>query len=282
MWRRRADVPSLLAHKRSVLEAVQMTPIYHFPTADLLFTVNRNRELRTMTWVAFQNDLFNFVEIMERPDGAAMFGVFVTLVLIASRSKQRWHLVDGLGRPYTAAGLARLSRLPVKAVEEGIRLLLEIGMLAAITSQEGATAPHQGATAPHDTAAETQAAATAPHLQTVQTDERDVTDERNAQTSRAPADDDQSLENPFSKFFEELYRRHPKRVNRVVSQEEAFRLYQSWNGNAEQMMAEVTRVHEAWCVSEAWKRQGGRFVPSLDRWLQDRAFEREPEGADEW
>ena len=78
-----------------------MNRTLYFSSAAQMFEVNRNRELRTMAWVAFGNDLLIYVELVDRPDGAAIFGCFVMLVLIASRAKVRWHLVDH--RPLTNA-----------------------------------------------------------------------------------------------------------------------------------------------------------------------------------
>jgi hypothetical protein len=124
-------------------------PTLHFPHGSELFEVNRNRELRAMSWVAFGNDLSNYIDIMDRPNGAAVFGCFVILVLIASRSKTCWHLVDHLGRPYSAAALSRLSRLPVDVMEETIALLIELGVLAAIIPQCDAVIPHPSAAKPH-------------------------------------------------------------------------------------------------------------------------------------
>jgi hypothetical protein len=42
--------------------------------------------------------------------------------------------------------------------------------------------------------------------------------------------------------------------------------------NPAALAAEIERVHEAWCASEDWRKQGGRYAPELHRWLRERRW----------
>src|SRR5579863_6803247 len=107
-------------------------PLYFFPKAREWFEVNRTREVKTLSWIPFPADMTLFLEITDRPDGPAMFGCFVALLLVAARSKLRWHLQDDFRRAHTAESLARIIGMPVKVIEETLRLLIEIGMAETV------------------------------------------------------------------------------------------------------------------------------------------------------
>ncbi len=91
------------------------------------------------------------------------------------------------------------------------------------------------------------------------------------------SDRSSSVETPVSAFIEKLYARHPKKRNRISAQGEACRIYQSLNGNAATVLAEIDRVHALWCDTDEWKKQNGRFAPPLDQWLSDHGWTKEPD-----
>lgn len=130
------------------------------------FENNRTRELKRLDWVPIPNSMDGdgYTELVEHPNGAAHFGVWIALVEVASRCDPRGTLSrDGATgvKPHCFDSLARITRLPEKIIREAMPRLLSIGWveLQAIatnevikTSQDDATAPHLLATAPQDVA----------------------------------------------------------------------------------------------------------------------------------
>ena len=94
---------------------------------------------------------------------------------------------------------------------------------------------------------------------------------------RVHVDDDAGIETPVSRFVEALYARHPKKKNLPLVQSTVVTMYEKWNGDAAEMMAEIARVHALWCDSDEWKKQNGRYAPPLDQWLVDRGWTKEPD-----
>ena len=45
-------------------------------------------------------------------------------------------------------------------------------------------------------------------------------------------------------------------------------------------LAEIEAIHAAWCKTEDWTKNNGRFAPSLASWLGDRGFLHWPNGAE--
>jgi len=125
---------------------------------------NRSRELKRMLWVSVPNDLSSdsFVELVSHEDGPAHLGVWMALLMVASRAKLRGFLVSGNGHPHTPESLARLTRLPQAVVSNAIERLLAIGLLEngeGKSHRENKLPPHPGAGTPRDTAGKPQASA---------------------------------------------------------------------------------------------------------------------------
>jgi hypothetical protein len=127
---------------------------------------NRSRELKRMLWVSVPNDLSadSYVELVSHEDGAAHLGVWIALLMVASRAKPRGSLVWGNGQPHTPESLARLTRLPQSVVSTAIERLLAIGLLESgegksrkknrLTPHPGAGNPQDAARKPHEGAVE--------------------------------------------------------------------------------------------------------------------------------
>ena len=96
-----------------------------------LYENNRSRELGKTSWFPIPNDLsaYSYVETRRHADGAAHFGVWNALLMVASKAKPRGLLIREDGQPYTAESLARVTRLPHDVIEACIARLLEIGLL---------------------------------------------------------------------------------------------------------------------------------------------------------
>src|SRR4051812_4872193 len=87
---------------------------------------NRSRELKRLLWVSVANDLSadSYVELVSHEDGAAHLGVWIALLMVASRAKARGSLVWGNGQPHTPESLARLTRLPQAVVCTALKRLV--------------------------------------------------------------------------------------------------------------------------------------------------------------
>jgi len=129
-----------------------------------LYENNRSRELGKTSWFPIPNDLsaYSYVELVAHAHGAAHFGVWNALLMVASKAKPRGLLIREDGQPHTAESLARVTRLPRDVIEACIARLLEIGLLetgdnkprkksklrshpSAGNPQEPAASPQEGA-----------------------------------------------------------------------------------------------------------------------------------------
>jgi hypothetical protein len=118
---------------------------YRIVDWDKNFENNRTRGMKEMQWVPITNrmDGAGYTELVEGPKGAARLGCWIAIVEIASRCPVRGTLVRESGTKVRESGtllpkdLARISRLPVDALEDAISKLLEIQWLEEIP-QEGA------------------------------------------------------------------------------------------------------------------------------------------------
>jgi len=129
-------------------------PLLRVRDWDKLYENNRSRDLGRTSWFPAPNDLSadGYAELVTHPDGAALFGAWNALLMVASRAKPRGHLVREDSRPHTAESLSRVTRLPESLVSTAIQRLLEIHLLetqgdkprrkSQLTSQRGARIPH--------------------------------------------------------------------------------------------------------------------------------------------
>ncbi|HXP86856.1 MAG TPA: hypothetical protein VN841_19160 [Bryobacteraceae bacterium] len=131
-----------------------------------LYENNRSRDMKRTNWFPAPNDLSadSYVELVSHEDGAAHLGVWIALLMAASRATPRGFLVSGGGRPHTAESLARLTRLPETVIRTAIQRLLAIGLLeirgekppkkSRLTPHPRAERPQDGATKPQEGAVE--------------------------------------------------------------------------------------------------------------------------------
>lgn len=133
---------------------------------DTLYENNRSRELTRTTWVPVPNDLSAdwYVELASHEEGAAHFGVWNAILMVASRCSPRGLLRREDGRPHTSESLARMARLPQAVVEATLARAIEFGLLETLGSKPrkknelpshpGAAKPQQAAPTSHQGAAE--------------------------------------------------------------------------------------------------------------------------------
>jgi hypothetical protein len=127
-----------------------------------LFENNRTKELKRLDWVPIPNRMDGdaYTELLDdHPNGAAHLGVWLALVLIASRCDPRGTLLresrtrlresrtclrDGdEGTAHTSQSLARMSHLPAGLIDEAIPRLIKIGWVELIDREHGTSEiPH--------------------------------------------------------------------------------------------------------------------------------------------
>lgn len=86
--------------------------------------------------------------------------------------------------------------------------------------------------------------------------------------SRAP--ENGAVESDFADAVERMYALHPKKKDLVLIPQS---LERAGNRLA---IAEIEAAHSAWCEHEDWRKENGRYCPSLAKWLDDRGYERMP------
>ena len=69
---------------------------------------------------------------------------------------------------------------------------------------------------------------------------------------------------------ESMYALHPKKKDLPLLPEALE------NSCKVKPLAEIMRVHALWCGTEDWRKNNGRFAPSLPQWLVDRGYTQEP------
>lgn len=102
-----------------------MAPLYRIKDWESVFENATTRKLKSLLWVPIptRQDGDGYTAVVNHPNGAAHYGVFVALVCIASRCTPRGDLVRGNGEPHTAASLARICRMSEAVVGEAINHL---------------------------------------------------------------------------------------------------------------------------------------------------------------
>jgi hypothetical protein len=108
-----------------------MQNVYFIPSWDKKFENSQSRKIKKLTWVPIPVDFDeDYLELVVRPNGAAYFGVWMVIVMIAAKCSTRGTLAWSNGLPMSAANLAHISRMPLKLLEKVLPVLMEIGLLA--------------------------------------------------------------------------------------------------------------------------------------------------------
>ena len=85
--------------------------------------------------------------------------------------------------------------------------------------------------------------------------------------------------------FAALYEKHPRKTKRYLAETAVAAIFAPLVGTDRTRTAsEIVTVHAAWCDSEEWTKESGRFAPALDRWLTEQRWKDglPPKAADEW
>lgn len=98
---------------------------------DAQFEVNRTRDRKNTTWLAWSNRLDgdSYVDIVSHENGAAYLGVWAAILMIASRSRERGRLLRDDGEPHTATSISLISRMPLALVEEAVARFVTLRLM---------------------------------------------------------------------------------------------------------------------------------------------------------
>lgn len=128
-------------------------PTYSIVKWGELYENNRTRELANLRWVPIPNshDSDSYNELVDRKNGAALFGAWIAIVQLASRCKVRGVLTRDNGEPHDSKSIARITRLPIPTIEEALLVCnVECKWLEINAPQEGATIPQASAGFPQE------------------------------------------------------------------------------------------------------------------------------------
>lgn len=128
--------------------------IYRIKKWNDLYENNRTRDMKFMAWVPLPNrhDGDGYTTLIDRPNGAALFGAWVAIVQVASRCEPRGTLLRDGAEPHDSTSLSRMTRIPAKVIQEMLTVCTnECKWLEISEAQEGAEKPQEGATIPHPT-----------------------------------------------------------------------------------------------------------------------------------
>src|SRR5205085_2332029 len=113
---------------------------------------NRSRELKSLEWVPIPNrqDGDGYTLLVDRPNGAALFGAWIAVVQVASRCEPRGTLLRDAATAHDSSSLSRMTRIPKEVIEQMLSVCTEetkwLETLEQYPSpQEGATIPQEGA-----------------------------------------------------------------------------------------------------------------------------------------
>ena len=106
-----------------------------------LYENSETRRRKQLGWVLTPNrhDSLGYCRLMAKgEEGCLIFGVWNVLLQLASRGTEevRGYFVDDLGNPYSILDISIKTRVPETALEKSIPILIEIGWLIELSSEE--------------------------------------------------------------------------------------------------------------------------------------------------
>ena len=111
------------------------SPLYRIADWDKHFENNRSRVLQRLLWVPIPNkqDGDGYIELVEdHPNGAAHYGAWCAIVLVASKCEPRGTLQREEGVPHTPKTLSRKCRIDPDVLGEALPRLVKIGWVEEI------------------------------------------------------------------------------------------------------------------------------------------------------
>lgn len=128
---------------------------YRIKNWDEHYENNRTRDLKVLNWVPIPNKLDSdgYTLIMEKKNGAAIFGAWIACVEVASKCRPRGTLVRDSNTPHNLESLSRITRMQKSIIKEMLDICTnECKWIEHIDLQSGAIIPQDNAIISQDTA----------------------------------------------------------------------------------------------------------------------------------
>ena len=108
---------------------------YRVKDWDHWFENHRTRDLKNLWWVPVPNWLNSetYAEVLDRPEGAEVFGIWMMCVFSAGKSRLSGALARETCEPHDFASLARAFRVQSSAVENALKTLCEVGWMEHVS-----------------------------------------------------------------------------------------------------------------------------------------------------
>jgi hypothetical protein len=227
-----------------------------------IYENHRTRELKDIKWVPVPNKLDGdgYTALMDHPNGAAHYGAWMAMLLIASKCSERGLLCVAGPRgkaPMTARIFARLSRLPAETFEEVIPRLLsdDIYWLEEVDLQQDTGVREIGAEK-RDVGAEKRDPCA---------EVRDATAEERKKEGKEGREDSTCPD--LTPIAKRIHARHrPGRKGTLQAYERTLAQFVSGAVDPLREAQSLDARHAQNCESDEWTRESGRFVPGLDKW----------------
>lgn len=237
-----------------------------------LFENNRTRELKKLDWLPLPNDLSSdgYTELITHKRGPSHFAVWIVLLQLASRCEPRGFLLRSNGLAHDFGSISRVTRIPVKLIEEAVQRLLDIGWLE--TKELSGEISHPAAAKPQE-----------PDASRARVPEGKERREENAPTYAQP--DAEACGLPVDRLFDaaevflRMWARHPKRSDRILAEQVFTQLLAEFPVDPAGRARQIEQGHATWCASDDWQREGGRFAPKLVNFLRSGDWAEVPRGA---
>lgn len=241
-----------------------------------------SRKLNKLTWVPIQNkhDGKSFRRLMRLPDGLAIFGAFIILVELASKSPKasRGLLTDSDG-PLTLPDISDKTGMSQEIIRRSLEVLSskDIAWIEEKILPESPDAPPQPPEDPGNPPGYIEGDGRVGNGST----EQDITEKPAERASvptpqkSAPLEDPNLKESDPGYWVERLYGRHPKKKDLVLVAPELWKVWQNAS-NPLDKMREVDAGHITECASAEWLKDDGRWCPTLAKWITDRGWTKQP------
>jgi len=134
-----------------------MKPCYRIKNWNQIYENNRTRDLKKLQWlpIPVKLDGDGYTNIMTdeeghpRKNGPAIFGTFIAVIEVAASCDNialRGTLLRSSGEPHDFASLARITRIPIKLIEDMFSFCtVSIKWIEIIDLETGAGMPHDSA-----------------------------------------------------------------------------------------------------------------------------------------
>ena len=134
-----------------------MKPCYRIKNWNQIYENNRTRELKKLQWIPIpvKLDGDGYTNIMSdengqpRKNGPAIFGTFISVLEVAASCDNialRGTLIRSSGEPHDYASLARITRIPIKNIEDMILFCtVSLNWIEIIDLETGAGMSHDSA-----------------------------------------------------------------------------------------------------------------------------------------